>query len=184
MRAVAVAPVNESHFAGSSAKLLRPIESRVASANDYDLLSAEFGRIADAVMNATAVPLLGTGLGKTPRRKGADAGGDDDGPRRKAVGLRHEDQMIVFSLQPRHVLIQECRKLELRGLLRERLDQVLRENLRVARYIEDVLLGVQRRQLAAELRESVHDLGGRPAHSGIKKSEEPCGSSADDRDVF
>src|SRR5438132_4941408 len=92
--------------------------------------------------------------------------------------------MIVFSLQPQHVLIQERGKLELRGLLGERLDQLLRENFRVAGDVEDVFLGVQRGQLSAELRESVHDLRGRPAHSGIKKSEEPCGSSADDRDVF
>jgi hypothetical protein len=76
--------------------------------------------------------------------------------------------MILFFLERDDVLIQVRAVVELVYLLPERLDQVLGQNLRESTDIEDVFLGVERRELAAELGKGVYDLGGRATHSGIK----------------
>ena len=73
--------------------------------------------------------------------------------------------------------------MELPGLLREIPDQVLREHPRVARHVEDVFLRVERRELAAEFRERIDDLGRRAAHAGIEQGEQTRGAAANDREV-
>jgi hypothetical protein len=73
--------------------------------------------------------------------------------------------------------------LELSRLLQERVHEVLREDLREARHVEDVLLGVQSGELAASLGKCVDDLRGGPAHASVEEGEEPDRSGADDRQV-
>ena len=50
------------------------------------------------------------------------------------------------------------RLVELRRLLGERFHEILREHLRKAGDVEDVFLGIERGELAAELRQRVDDL--------------------------
>ena len=72
---------------------------------------------------------------------------------------------------------------ELQRLLGEPLDQVLGEHLGEARDVEDVLLGIERHELAAQRRQRVHQAAGCPAHAGIEGAEQPGRAAADDRDV-
>src|SRR5438094_7018447 len=76
------------------------------------------------------------------------------------------------------------RLLEAPRLLDERTHQILREHLRNAGHVEDVLLGIQRRELSTGVRKRVDDLRRHTAHTSVKKSEEPRGPSADDRNVL
>src|SRR5690242_8250537 len=50
-------------------------------------------------------------------------------------------------------------------------------------HVEDPLLGIERRELAAELGQRVDDAGGRLAHAGPERRREPDRPGADDGDV-
>ena len=65
--------------------------------------------------------------------------------------------------------------MELPRLLGELPHEVLREHLREAGDVEDVLLGIQRRELSAELRQRVDDLRRRAAHAGVEEANSPAG---------
>src|SRR2546426_4912144 len=84
----------------------------------------------------------------------------------------------------RSLLSQVDGLLELEGLLGHPLHQVLGEDLWEARDVEDVLLRVQRRELAAHLIEVVDQTAGGPAHSRVKSAEQPGRAGADNRDIF
>ena len=75
------------------------------------------------------------------------------------------------------------RLVELARLLGQRLHEILRQHLRKAGDVEDVLLGIQRGELAAELRQRVDDLRRRSSHAGVERSEDARRAAADDRDV-
>jgi len=71
----------------------------------------------------------------------------------------------------------------LERLAAQRLDEVLREDLRMARHVEDPLLGIERRELAADLWQRVDDPRGRLAHAGPERCRQADRPGADDRDV-
>src|SRR5262249_46663590 len=110
--------------------------------------------------------------------------GDDDRPGWKALPVRNENEVAVLFLETHHALAEVNRLLELARLLGERLHEIFREDFGKARDVEDVFLGVQRRQLTAELRQRMDDLRGRASHAGIEKGEDPGGTTAYDCDVF
>ena len=62
--------------------------------------------------------------------------------------------------------------------------EILRQHLRVARHVEDELLGIQRSELTTQLGKRVDDLGRRASHAGVEEREEARWPSADDRDVL
>src|SRR5690242_7043590 len=76
------------------------------------------------------------------------------------------------------------RLLEPARLHDQRSHEVFRQYLRYAGNVEDVLLGIQRRELSAGLRKRVDDLRRHLSHTGIKQSEKPRGPPANDRDVL
>ena len=76
------------------------------------------------------------------------------------------------------------RLLEASRLFDERSHEILREHLRYAGDVEDVLLGIQSRELPAGVRKRVDDLRRHTAHARIKKREETSRSSADNRNVL
>src|SRR5687768_17075290 len=161
-----------------------PVERRVATADDHDALIPVVLRVRDRIVDAATVPGLRTRMRQPPRREGADPRGDDDGARRESFVVRLQHEMPVVLVQPRDTLAEVRGLLELRGLVAQRLHQVLREHLRIARDVEDVFLGVERGQLAAQLGERVDDLRRRTPHSGVEEREEPRGPAADDGDVL
>ncbi len=71
----------------------------------------------------------------------------------------------------------------LQPLLGHAVDVLLAVDLREARDVEDVLLGVDRRDLAAELLEALDDAAARLAMAGVVRRREARGPGADDRDV-
>jgi len=74
--------------------------------------------------------------------------------------------------------------LELEGLLGHPLHEVLGEHLRETGHVEDVLLGVQRGELAAHLVEVVDQTAGGTAHARVERAEQPGRAGADNRDIF
>ena len=62
--------------------------------------------------------------------------------------------------------------LELERLLGQRAHEILRQDLRKAADVEDVLLGIEGGELPAELRQRVDDLRRHAAHAGVEEGEE------------
>ena len=56
----------------------RPVERRIAAAEDHQLAAVEIGGVLDAVVNLLAFEVLGRLRRQAPRLKRADTGGDHD----------------------------------------------------------------------------------------------------------
>ena len=175
--------MHQSDARRPAAQLVRPVERRVAAADDHHVLSGERRGIGDAVVDPAAVPRRGGRLRKTARLERPDARRDHDRSRRKTIRLGDEREDAAALLERDHALIAMHRRPELCGLLRERAHEVLGEYLWEPAHVEDVLFGIQRRQLSARLRKGVDDLGGSATHAGIKLGEEPGGPRPNYRDV-
>jgi hypothetical protein len=91
--------------------------------------------------------------------------------------------VAVPLLETHDGLVQVRFPLELEGLVGERTHEVLREYFRKPADVEDVFLGIQRRELTAERGQRIDDPGFDAAHAGIEKCKQAGGSAADDRDV-
>src|SRR5207247_7428446 len=76
------------------------------------------------------------------------------------------------ALQPSDLLAEVDRRLPLQPLLGHSLHEVLGEDLGEARDVEDVLLRVERRELAADLIEVVDQAARGPAHPGVEGTEQ------------
>src|SRR2546429_370927 len=122
------------------------------------------------------------------RREGADPTGDQDGAARIfiLVGDDREQRLAILlcALEADHLLRKMHRRLPLQSLLRHPLHQVFGENLREAGNVEDVFLGVERGQLAADLIQVIDQPVGRATHAGIKRREQTRRAGADDGDIF
>ncbi len=184
VRSVLVTPMNQRHCRRAIAELVAPVESRVPAADDDNLLAAEILGIRYVIENSLAVPRIRALLRKPPRRKRTDPGGDHHRSRRKAVGLGNQDEVSVLLNEIDDVLAEERFEIELRRLLCQFVYEVLGQDFGKPSYVEDVLLGIQRRQLAAKLRKSVYNLSRGTPHSCVKRSENPGRTAADDRDVL
>ena len=118
------------------------------------------------------------------RLEGTGAGGDDDGlgPVHALFGGQHEGPVVMLS-DVQNLFFQADRRLKLHRLLDQVVDEVLGLDLRKAGHIVDVLLGIQRRKLPAELRHAFENFDGALPHAGIERRKEPRRPTADDRDV-
>ena len=72
---------------------------------------------------------------------------------------------------------------ELKSLRDHVAHEVLGQDLREAGHVEDVLLGIEGHELAAERGQGVHDARRGAAHARVEGGEEPGRPPADDRDV-
>src|SRR5215207_3376265 len=72
---------------------------------------------------------------------------------------------------------------ELQSLFYAEVDELLTEDLRVARDVIDMLLGIDGRDLAAELAEALDDPDRRVSVARVVVGREPYRPRADDRDV-
>ena len=183
MRAEAIAPVNQRDFRRDVAQLVRPVERRVAATDDHDPAIAKFLRIRHDLVHAATIPRLGTGLRKPAWRERPDAAGNDHRARGEAVTLGRQHEMPILLGEPDHPLSEKRPRAELARLRGELDHQVLRENLREATDVEDVLLGIQRFQLSAELGQRVDDARGGAAHAGVELGEQSRRPAADDGEV-
>jgi hypothetical protein len=174
--AEAVAAVHQRHVLGAPDELRAPVERRVAAADDHHPLAPVVVGVRDHVVDAAPVPPLGDGLRQPPRAERADAGRDHDGARRELAvgGLEHEVARALGAAavavapllaQPGDAAVEVRRLVPAPRLLGEVLHEVLRQHLREAGDVEDVLLRVERGELPAELRERVDDLRRGAAHA-------------------
>ena len=98
-----------------------------------------------------------------------------DRPQLLAVGLDPLERLDGLAEQRLGAVLQ--------ALLDHAVDVLLAVDLREARDVEDVLLGIDRRDLAAELLEALDDAAARLAMAGVVRGREARGPGADDRDV-
>ena len=101
----------------------------------------------------------------------------------KLVAVGDEDEVAVAFVEPDDLVAEVDGLPELPLLFDELLHEVLGEDLRKAGDVEDVLLGIERGQLAAGLGQRIDDLRRDAPHAGVEQAEESRGPGADDRDV-
>ena len=114
----------------------------------------------------------------------ADAGGDDDGARVDLGAVVEADgdgvAVVLEGLRGAVEVVDRPRG----GRLRHQpLDQLLALDRREAGHVEDRLLGVHRRHLAAELGQAVDDGDPQPAEPGVVGGVETGGAGSDDQHV-
>jgi len=157
--AEAVAAVNHHDRLRDPLQIHRPVECRVAAADDEDALAGEGARIQHAIMQTLLVPLIHVFERQLPRGERPDPAGDQHRPARILVfiGDDREQRLAVLlaAAQPDDFLGEVDRRLPLQALLGEGLHEVLGENLRKTGDVEDVFLRIERGQLATDLVEVV-----------------------------
>src|SRR6185437_90920 len=152
MGAKAVAAVDQRDCFRGAAQLLRPVERRVAAADDDDTLAAKLLQIENAILNSLPVPRLCDRLWQPARRECSDSSRKHQRPGRKTVGAGDEDEVPVVLLESGYMLIEMHRLAELGRLAFERAHQILCQHLGKAGDVEYVFLRIKGRQLAAGLR--------------------------------
>ena len=187
VRAKALAAMTQRDRLGGVQEVDDPVAGRVAAADDQHALAGELGLRADEVVHAAALPRRQVIARQLLGLEGAVAAGDDH---RAAAQLgevrvvRAQDDDVVLPVDRLDRRLEVHRDVELlERLAAQHLDEVLREDLRMAGHVEDPLLRIQRRQLAADLRQRVDDPRGRLAHPGPERRRQPDRAGADDRDV-
>src|SRR5690606_10201782 len=92
-----LAAVNHRDAARHRLQRQRPVDRRVATADDDDVLVAELVEAPDEVVDATPLKLGNAGSGQALRLERADASADNDGPRPMLGLVAHEaDQPLVL----------------------------------------------------------------------------------------
>src|SRR5207245_1807475 len=87
------------------------------------------------------------------------------------------------ALEGLRLLAEDDLRAVLKALLGAHVDELLSQDLRVPGDIEDVLLGIGRRHLSAELLEALDDAHRRVAVPGVVRGGQPDGARAEDGDV-
>ena len=159
MRTKTVAPVDHHDRLGDPLQVHRPVERRVTAADDQDPLAGERLQIQHAIVQPFVVPPVDVFERQLARGERADAARDQDRPAGILVLVGHDREarlpVLLAAAQPGDLFRQVHRRLPLQALLGEPFHQVLRENLRKSRNVEDVFLGIERGQLTAHLIEIV-----------------------------
>ena len=141
-------------------------------------------------MEALPLPLVDALDAELARLEGPVAGRDDDHARLDPPARRASSAESTSSpfwprrVEVSHLLAEHDVGAELEALLGAEVDERLPLDLRVAGHVEDVLLGIDGRDLAAELLEALDDADASPP--GARRSRtaaSPTGPAADDRDV-
>src|SRR5438876_1812329 len=188
MGAEPVAAVDHQDPLRDPLQVHRPVERGVTAAHQQDTLSGEDRRVEDAVIQPPAVPVVRVLERQLARRERADPTGDEHGARRIGVPVGHHREagraVIRSAFEADDLLTEVHRSLPLQRLLRHAAHQVLGEDLRKSGNIEDVLLRIERRELAADLVERIDQATRGAAHPGVKGAEQSRRAGADDRDIF
>jgi hypothetical protein len=116
---------------------------------------------------------------------------DDDRAREEVALVGHEPQDLLLGVVGVGLVLHAVggrlemdRDVELLDrLLAQLVDEVLRDDPRVAGHVVDPLLGVERGELTAEVRQRVDDLRAGLAHARPEGGDQAHRPGADDRDV-
>jgi hypothetical protein len=155
----AVAPVDErDREVGGVLQPQRPVQRRVAAADDHYALARELRLLADDVVQPATFPAVDVFDSELARLERAVPCGDDDRAREVGVpGVRREGEnllaVLAQALERARLLAEHDVGAVLEALLRTEIDELLAENLWVAGHVVDVLLRIRRCDLAADLLE-------------------------------
>src|SRR6266540_3567661 len=167
-RTEAVAPVDEGdRRACRVLETQRPVERRVPAADDHAILVLEDVLLPHEVVDALALPLVDPLDSELARLERPVSRGDDERARQ---------------VRPAFVRPQSERLLAVLADALERL-RLFAEDLWVARDVVDVLFGIRRGDLPAELLEALDDANRRVAMTRVVSRREARRPRAEDRDV-
>ncbi len=177
-----LAAVDEGDAAGEGVERQRPVEGRVAAADDHDVAALVAGEVGHEVDHALAGEVRGGREG--PGGEAAEAAGDDDraAPEAGAV-VEVEHGRAVEVGEPLGPAAEEVRGREGGGLADQVVDQVAALDLGEAADVVDELLGVHGGDLAAGLGQGVGDHCRQAPESGVVGGVEAGRPGADDREV-
>jgi hypothetical protein len=178
-----VATVDQRDRRRDALEVERPVDGRVAATDDEHVLVAHRLELADEVDEAPSLERVR--VGQRPRRERADPAGDDHGlgvDLGALVGADHEGAVVLLGQRLGPVAQQVVRRVR-RGLFDAPLDQVLALDGREPRHVEDQLLGVQRCDLPARLRQRVHDRHPQATEPGVVRPVQARRPRADDGQV-
>src|SRR5262249_31274266 len=150
--------------------------------------AAEDLLLAHEVVEPAALPLVDAVDDELARLERAVASGDDEraGEVRAALVGRDRQQLLAVLVDPLerlHLLAEVDVGAVLEALLGAAVDEVLGQDLRVAGDVVDVLLRVDRGDLAAELFQALDDADGSVAMARVVRGGETGRAGAEDGDV-
>ncbi len=178
-----LSPVDERNAAGDLFQVKRPVHSRVAAADDQYLLPQKLISPRHRVIEALTLERL-----RSPQAPGgvhSQPGGDNQRPAPMLCPVGEDPEAL---LPGRRQLLDALAKTDCwptrHGLFDQVPDEILRQDLREAGHVIDILLRIGGRELSAELGQAVDDLGGEAPEAGIVGGEQAGRSTADDRNVM
>ena len=188
-RAKAVAPVHQRDASGlvvaGAREVERPIERRIAAADDDDVLAREHRRVAHAVKELrVAMPLDAFDL-QCARLERADAAGDEEGLGNQAgaaIGFDIEAAVVALA-HDAHFLAEVEVGLERRDLLEQALGQFAARAHRHRRNVVDRLVGVQLDALAASVCQRIDHMSFDLQQPQLEHLKQPHRASADDHGI-
>src|ERR671934_2024243 len=156
----------------------RPVERTVAAADDDTRAVAEDVLLADEVVQPLALPGVDVLDAELPRLERSVAGRDDQRAAqvRPPLVRRDREQLLAVlaqALERLNLLAEQDLRLVLEPLLRAELDERLTLDLRMAGDVVDVLLRIDRRDLAADLLEAFDDANRGIAMPRVIRGREP-----------
>ena len=180
-----VPTMHQREARGPWQQLQRPVERRVAAAEDHQMLAHQLGRTLHPVVDGAAFESLRALESDAPRLKGAHARRDHHGTGVEADAARGA-QVEAPAIAPRelhHFMAEVQLRIEGPDLLHEPVDQLLGAAHRQRRYVVDRLVGVQLGALSAGVPQRIHHLGTDPEEAQLEHLEQPAGTCADDDDL-
>jgi hypothetical protein len=188
-RAEPVTAVDESdRMRGGVLQAERPVERRVAAADDDAARIAEDLLLAHEVVEASALPLVDPVDDELARLERSVSGGDDQRARevRAALVGRDREQLLAVLVDPLerlHLLAQVHLRAVLEALLGAAVDELLGQDLRIAGDVVDVLLRIHGGDLPAELLEALDDADCGVAVARVVRGGKPARACAENGDV-
>jgi hypothetical protein len=116
-------------------------------------------------------------------RERAFARGDEEGTSGVAAAVGGDDVPVVFADEVLDLFFEPDIGAELEALVDEVGGEVACEDAREAADVIHVFFGIERGELAAELRQRIDDAAGCAAQARVERCEEAGGPTADDGDV-
>ena len=183
-----VAAMDEGDAAGDRMEVQRPVERRVAAADDQHPAAAEVLHLAHRIEDARALVGLDAGSRRALGLERAAAGGDHHHlglDRRPGVG---RDPIIgLFRRAERFDALDHLAEMEGRAerldLLRQRVDQPLAGDDRIAGNVVDRLLRIELGALPADLGQDVDEMGLDVEQAELEDGEQADRAGADDDGV-
>ena len=177
-------PVYQLEGRRARQQLERPVECRVAAAEDDEALTGELGGVLDAVLDGGPLEGLGALEADAPWLERAETGGDHDraGIEGGAGGGAHMKAPVRPAAEFRDFLAEVQLRLERLDLLQQPVDQFLRPAHRQRRNVVDGLVRIELGALPARVRQGIHDVGADAEEAELEDLEQSAGTGADDDD--